>query len=175
MEKHLFKHPGTQSNKASTISSVPSDKLKFLEQVFLLPTGPQSSNSLPKLENISDLSSHVSTTSASKNQFERMSLISGETLSLLSGLSGLEEPSPSEIEAIFNSSVSTTSASKSQVGRMSVTSLKTSPILSGALDFIEEKKEKGEILDSSVSVISSSSSQTERSFIRKIYYYYCLT
>ena len=118
MEKHLFKHQGTQSNKASTISSVPSDKLKFFEQVFLLPTGPQSSNSLPKLGSLSDLSSHVSTTSASKNQFERMSLISGETPpSLFSGLSGLEEPSPSEIEGIFDSSVSTTSTSKSQTVR----------------------------------------------------------
>jgi hypothetical protein len=117
MEDNHFTHPGIQSRKSSTISSMPSDKLKLLEQEVLMSTGPQSSNSLPKLGSLSDLSSHVSTTSASKNQFERMSLISGETPSLLSGLSGLEEPSPSEIEAIFNSSVSTTSASKSQTVR----------------------------------------------------------
>ena len=118
MEKHLFKHPGTQSNKASTISSVPSDKLKFLEQVLLLPTGPQSSNSLPNLGSISDLCSQVTTVSSSKSQVGGMSLISGETPpSLFSGLSGLEEPSPSEIEGIFDSSVSTTSTSKSPTVR----------------------------------------------------------
>ena len=96
-----------------------------------------------------------------------MSVISTETPSLFSGLSELEEPSSSVVEFIeFNSSVSTTSASKSQVGRMSVTSLKTSSILSGVLDFIEERKENGEILDSSVSVISSSNSKTVRAFIK---------
>jgi hypothetical protein len=117
MEENHFKHPGTQFNKASTISSVPSDKLKFLEHVLLLPTGPQSSNSLPNLGSISDLCSQVTTVSSSKSQVGGMSVISGETPSLLSGLSGLEDPSPSEIEAIFNSSVSTTSASKSQTVR----------------------------------------------------------
>jgi hypothetical protein len=117
MEDNHLKHLGIQSKKSSTISSMPSDKLKFLEQEVLLPTGPESSNSLPKLDSISDLCSQATTVSSSKSQVGGMSVISGETPSLLSGLSGLEEPSPSEIEAIFDSSVSTTSASKSQTVR----------------------------------------------------------
>ncbi len=117
MEENHFKHPGTQSNKASTISSVPSDKLKLLEQEVLLPKDPQSSNSLPKLDNISDLGSQVTTVSSPKSQVGGLSVISGETPSLLSGLSGLEEPSSSVVECIFDSSVSTTSTSKSPTVR----------------------------------------------------------
>ena len=96
---------------------MPSNQLKLLEQEVLLPTGPQSSKSLPKLDNISDISTQVTSVSGSKSQVEKMSVISGETPSLFSGLSGLEEPSPSEIEGIFDSSVSTTSASKGQTVR----------------------------------------------------------
>ncbi len=49
----------------------------------------------------------------SKSEEGRMSVISTETPSLFSGLSGLEEPSSSVVEFIeFNSSVSTTSKSQ---------------------------------------------------------------
>jgi hypothetical protein len=115
MEKNQFKHPGIQSKKASTISSVPSDKLKLLEQEVLLPTRPKSSNSLPNLDSISDLCSQVTTSSASKSQVERMSEKSGEIPSLFSGLSDIVEAA--EKEGIFYSEFSTTSTSKSQVVR----------------------------------------------------------
>jgi hypothetical protein len=54
----------------------------------------------------------VTTVSSSKSQVGGMSVISGETPSLLSGLSGLEEPSPSEIEFISDPPASTTSKSQ---------------------------------------------------------------
>ncbi len=116
-EENHFKHPGMQWDNASTISSLPSNQLKLFEQEVLLTKGPQSSNSLPNLGSISELSGPVTSISASKSQAGKMSVTSGKTPSLFSGLSGLEEPSSSEIECIFNSSVSSTSTSKSQTVR----------------------------------------------------------
>jgi hypothetical protein len=115
MEKTHFKHPGTQSNKASTISSVPSDKLKLLEQEVLLPTGPQSSNSLPDLVSFTELSGQVPSISESKNQVERMSVMSGETPSSISGGSALADLiQQTEKEGIFDLVFSITSSSNSQ-------------------------------------------------------------
>ncbi len=114
-KKNHFKHMGTQSNKASTISSMPSDKLRLLEQEILLPTGPQSSSSLPELDISVDLYSKASTISASKSQVERMSVTSVEIPSLFSGLSDIVEAAKKE--GIFYSEFSTTSTSKSQVVR----------------------------------------------------------
>jgi hypothetical protein len=111
-EENHFKHPGMQCDSSSTISSVPSGKLRLLEQEVLLPTGPQSSNSLPNLYSISELSGPVTSISASKSQVGRMSVISGKTPSLFSGLSLLIEAA--EKEGIFDSSASSTSTSKSQ-------------------------------------------------------------
>jgi hypothetical protein len=111
-EENHFKHPGMQWDNVSTISSMSSNRLKLFEQEVLMSTGPQSSNSLPNLDSISDLSCHVSTISASKSQVGKMSVISGKTPSLFSGLSLLIEAA--EKEGIFDSSVSTTSTSKSQ-------------------------------------------------------------
>ncbi len=96
---------------------MPSNQLKLFEQEVLLTRGPQSSNSLAKLDISVDLSSKASTISTSKSQVEKMSVTSGKTPSLFSGLSGLEEPSSSEIEYIFDSAVSSTSTSKSQTVR----------------------------------------------------------
>ncbi len=114
-EENHFKHPGMPWDKASTISSIPSNQLQLLEQEVLMSTGPQSCNSLPKLGSISDLCSQVTTVSSSKSQVGKMSVISGKTPSLFSGLSLLIETA--EKEGIFDSSVSTTSTSKSPTVR----------------------------------------------------------
>jgi hypothetical protein len=147
-----------QFDSSSTISSVPSDKLKHLEQEVLLPTGPQSSKSLPKLDNISDILTQVTSVLGSKNQVERMSEISGKTPSLFSGLSQLEDPTPLEIEGIFDSSVSTTSASKRQVGRMSVISGESPSTFFG----LNEEVEKEGTFNSSVYTPSATNTQTVR-------------
>jgi hypothetical protein len=109
-EENNFKHPGMQWEKASTISSMSSNQLKLLEQEVLVP-GPQSSNSLPDLGSITELSGPVTSISGSKSQVERMSVVS----SLFFGLSDIVEAA--EKEGFFNSSLSTTSASKSQTVR----------------------------------------------------------
>jgi hypothetical protein len=115
MEKTHFKHPQTQSNKASTISSISSNQLKLLEQEFLLPTGPHNSNSLPDLGSISDLCSQMTTTSGSKSQVGRISVMSGETPSSILGGSALADLiQQTEKEGLFDISFSIASSLNSQ-------------------------------------------------------------
>jgi hypothetical protein len=115
IKENNFKHQAIQTTKSLSASSLPSDKLIQVEEQVLSPTGPPSSNCLPDLGTISDISSKVLTISPSKSQVGKMSQISGETPSVFSGLSDFVEAA--EKEGIFNSSMSIISSSNSQAVR----------------------------------------------------------